>query len=125
MNLLAIEIPIPPRTLSPNGRAHFHAKGRARRVQRDTSRMAALAALGRNPQLRWHDATVSVTWYAKSARWPDTDNAIGSLKGAIDGLVDAGVLIDDDRLTWLPIERRKDAKRPRVEIEIRKGAVAA
>jgi len=125
MTSVRIDIPIPPRSLSPNGRAHWHAKGRAKRSQRDTARLTALAELGRNPQPRWHDATVSVTWYAKSARWPDADNAIGSLKGAIDGLVDAGVLIDDDRLTWLPIERRKDAKRPRVEIEITKGATAA
>lgn len=118
MKSVTIEVPIPPRSLSPNGRAHWHAKGRAKRVQRDTSRLAALAAMGRNPQPRWHEATSKVTWYAKAARWPDADNAMGSLKAAIDGLVDAGVLIDDDRLTWLPIDRRKDAKRPRVEITV-------
>ena len=118
MNSVTIEVPIPPRSLSPNGRAHYHAKGRAKRIQRDTARLAALAALGRTPQPRWEKATALVTWYAKTARWPDADNAMGSLKGAIDGMVDAGVMLDDNGLTWLPIERRKDAKRPRVEIVI-------
>ena len=114
-----ISIPIPPRALSPNGRPHFMAKAKAKRTQRDTANMGARAALGRTPQPRWTHATVQLRWYAKTARWPDADNAIGSVKGAIDGLVDAGVLLDDDNLTWLPIERHKDKARPRVEILIK------
>ena len=87
------------------------AKAKAKRTQARHGQYGARSARA-YPQPRWTHATVRLRWYAKTARWPDADNAIGSVKGAIDGLVDAGVLLDDDNLTWLPIERHKDKARP-------------
>ncbi len=70
----------------------------------------------------WECARLDVTWYGKTAQCLrlDADNIIGSLKGAIDGLVDAGLLVDDRGVSWGRPAREKDSHRPRVELKITK-----
>lgn len=115
---LSIDIGIPPATLSPNGRVHWARKSKAKKHQRQSAKYVALAAIDRAPAPAWPEANVMLRWHSVRNRWPDADNAIASVKGAIDGLVDAGVLADDDKLTWHPMERLKDPKNPRVEIVV-------
>ena len=53
---------------------------------------------------RWERATYQATFYrpGKRAKRMDDDNAIASLKGVLDGLQDAGVIVNDSGLTHLP-----------------------
>ena len=40
-------------------------------------------------------AHISITWKSKDKRDRDMDNLLSAMKGTIDGLVDAGVMVDD------------------------------
>jgi Holliday junction resolvase RusA-like endonuclease len=66
----------------------------------------------------WVEATARVVFYAKDARRRDRDNILASMKPAFDGLVDAGILADDEGLTHAPVRIEIDRKNPRVEITI-------
>jgi len=44
----------------------------------------------------WKKVSVKAEFYHKTNRRHDEDNSIGSLKAAYDGIVDAGVVVDDD-----------------------------
>ena len=113
-----VELPLPPREVSPNARGHWAKKNRAVRKYRETACVLAMRALwGYSPE--WHRATMQATFYWPDKRRRDRDNAEASLKPARDGLVDAGVLSDDDELVTLPTRFEVDRENPRVELEIR------
>ena len=46
--------------------------------------------------LPWLNVTIGATFFYPNKRRRDQDNAMGSLKAAYDGIVDAGLVIDDD-----------------------------
>ena len=123
---ITVTIGIPHRALSPNGRAHWRTKAKYRKAQREASHMMAALSLDLtvyagwpNPP-KWPAATIAVQWFGKTANVlrMDADNAIGSLKGAIDGLADAGLLADDRGVTWLPPVFAVDKANPRVELVV-------
>lgn len=64
-------------------------------------------------------AHITVTFFEKDYR-RDTDNILGGLKYILDGLVNAGIIVDDGRkyvdLSVNPV--MVDKKNPRIEIEI-------
>jgi len=66
----------------------------------------------------WDKATVSAVFFHKQARRRDDVNHLGMLKAAYDGVVEAGLLVDDDstHLTTLPAEFRIDKALSRVEL---------
>lgn len=112
---MTITLPLPPKALSPNARVHWAAKARAVRGYR--ARAMVMARRAGRPH-GWGEATVRITWYAKTRTHPDPDNALASLKAGIDGITEAGVLADDRALRYEPIAFAVDRERPRVEIEI-------
>ena len=67
-------------------------------------------------------ASVQIIFYHKIHRRRDPDNALASMKAAIDGLVESGLLGDDSQLTYLPVEFRSTpgpgSRQPHVEIKI-------
>ena len=84
---------LPPAEYSPNSRAHWTKKRKARVLAYDE--VIALV----NEQ-GWHGpaidpAYVTVSWGVNDKRRRDTDNFVGRTKPYIDGLVHAGVLVDD------------------------------
>lgn len=113
---LTITLPLPPKELNPNGRTHWRAKMKPKQVYRERAWLECVAQPGHAMGLQ--EATVGVRFYHRTKNHRDPDNIIASLKHAIDGIVRAGVLADDDRLTWLPVERLTDKDNPRVEITI-------
>lgn len=66
----------------------------------------------------WERATVQSRFFHKTRRRRDDVNHVAMLKSAYDGVVDAGLLADDDseHLTTLPASFEIDRHRPRVEI---------
>lgn len=66
-------------------------------------------------------AHITVTFFEKDYR-RDTDNILGGLKYILDGLVNAGIIVDNGRkyvdLSVNPV--MVDRKNPRIEIEIEK-----
>jgi len=115
-----ITLPLPPSILSPN-RPTGSIGGRMRRAKateryRKLARRAAEAEMVESGP--WQKATVKAAFYHGVDRRRDDVNHNAMLKPAYDGVVDAGVLVDDDHkhLTTLPAEFRIDRDCPRVEL---------
>lgn len=108
--MVTVTIPIPPRSLSPNGRVHWGAKRAATKKARlhgglaAIMAMSALASIGKSAP-RWLAATVSVRVVRRTKRGRmDHDNLVASLKAYIDGVCDAGLLANDRGLSWGAVE---------------------
>lgn len=121
-----IVLPLPPATLSPNrpggSRGGRMAKAAAARAYRARARSAAEGiGVETGP---WQRATVSVVFFHPTKRRRDDVNHLAMLKPAYDGLVEAGLLEDDDsaHLTTLGATFRLDRKAPRVELAVERLA---
>ena len=108
---VTVTLPIPSRTLSPNGRHHWRTKAAAKKKAREDGRLATLAALSPVASARplWLNAVVSVRLVRKDGRgrWDD-DNLIAACKAYVDGVVDAGLMANDKGLRWGSVEQVVD-----------------
>jgi crossover junction endodeoxyribonuclease RusA len=121
---ISITLPLPKKELSPNGRFHYHAKRRAAKEYRMLARLRAHVCT--NAEMPKHErAEVRIRWFTKTARKPDSDNALASLKSAFDGIADSGFLSNDRGLTFHPIEFQKDNQNPRVQITVTAHLIAS
>jgi len=103
-----------PRVLGPNVRgSHWAQESRAARAYREQAFLVARSRVGCNRKdLPWPGAYVRATFYFRVRRKRDGDNLNASLKHALDGLADAGIVADDNAFVLLP---------PTVEIGDRLG----
>lgn len=130
LSRVVVTVPLMHKSLSPNARCHWATKARAVKLARSHAKASAMLFLydwgrengGRCLPPRWEKAGIRATFYLRDRRGmdADADNRIASLKAAIDGTADAGVIENDRGLVWAspPIEHAIDAKRPRVVIEV-------
>lgn len=116
---VTIVLPLPPAILSPNRPAGTRGGRFARAAASKKYRRAAKEAvislgIESGPWLR---ATVRAKFYHKQARRRDDVNHLAMLKPAYDGVVEAGLLTDDDseHLTTLPAAFAVDGE-SRVEL---------
>lgn len=98
-----LKLPLPPLTLSPNRKGvHWGARARATRLYRESCGYAALSQIGRR---RAKSAiTVDLDFYlARNGiddglyRAKDRDNALASVKAALDSLKDTGLIKNDSK----------------------------
>lgn len=94
---VSFELPFPPRGLSPNSRQHWRVKASLAAQYRETCGWVGKETMQRygltsplEPPVR-----AEVTFVLPNRRRRDPDNLMASLKAAWDGLVDAGLLVDD------------------------------
>lgn len=59
----------------------------------------------------WCAAHVTVQAHYSDRRRRDNDGLLASLKSAIDGIVDSGLLVDDDRVTYTVLPAVKDREK--------------
>jgi Holliday junction resolvase RusA-like endonuclease len=85
---------LPDRNLSPNARLHHMAIYQAKLSAKEEMYLRVMEH-GR-PSKPFEKAHITMTWIAKDKRRRDIDNLFSSMKGYIDGLVFAGVLVDDN-----------------------------
>lgn len=119
---VTIILPLPHKCLSPNktvmsARAGMR-KAAATKKYRSQAEEATLAeGVESSP---WEQATLQATFFHAVKRKRDGVNYNQSLKPAQDGIVDAGLLVDDDaeHLTTLPPRFELDKACPRVEITV-------
>ena len=96
MKELRVIVPIRPRSL--NAERAGNRFGRAEKVaeEREIAFLATLNAMGKH-WVRFHRVTIDVFPSAINRRYrQDIANCVPSAKSCIDGLVDAGVIDDDD-----------------------------
>ena len=108
---IVIELPLPPRALSSNGsHGHWSKKFGPTHAYRTTCMVEARNAVWKlgipdGPQRK---ARVSYTFGIKGARAGgyycprDVSNALAAFKAGQDGLVDAGILVDDSA-RWMEL----------------------
>lgn len=116
--MIALTLPLPPAALSPNARGHWAAKARATKAYRHRAEMTARANVPAHRRERWPAAEVRWTWYFPDRRRRDPDNIAAACKALWDGLRDAGIIADDDRLVIHPPTVAVDRERPRIEMVI-------
>ena len=113
---------LPPRELSPNARCHYMQKWRAgKHFEHDAW------ALAINERMKkfapFTNPVVNVTFIVKEKRIRDRDNAIASLKSALDGIAIA-LDFDDSIVKWGSVEWEVDKSRaPMIVIEVKDEAV--
>jgi len=125
--VMTITLPVPHEHLRGNARYNWQGKSRLIKAHREMA-MAAVDCIAdsaklverRGPRLRGLKAAIwRAVFYFPDALKRDAHNFSVGCKSYLDGFTDAGVWIDDNKLTELPtlilIER---GCRPRCEIEI-------
>lgn len=119
---MRLMLPLPPAALSPNSRTCWQAKARAVKKYREEAKIVAwmnvreAAAFG----FPWQAATIEAVFYFGKKRQRDRDNLLASMKSAIDGLADGGVVSNDSAFTFLPVVLLIDKSSPRAELIIRR-----
>jgi hypothetical protein len=95
MRKVSVAVVVPPLdVITLNTRAHWTANHRATASLRMRGGWAARAS--RAPHLARADLTVWVVYPVAVRRRRDVSNYLGTVKPLLDGMVDAGVLPDDD-----------------------------
>lgn len=127
---VTIELPFPPKELSPNSRPNRWEKAKAVREYRTAVGWMA-APTGRYRATLTPPVSAVVTFVVPTRHKRDLDNLLAMLKPAWDGLVDAGVLTGDDSERFsverATIESRYDEflraniREPKVIVELRGG----
>ena len=87
---------LPPRELNPNWRGHWGDRAHAAQAFRHAARVCALND-SRFSHPSFSRARVTVKLYVPDRRHRprDLDNLLASLKPAMDGCIDAGIIRDD------------------------------
>ena len=119
---VTIVLPLPAKVLSPNCtigtmRGRFMKAAATKRYRRITREAIENERIETLP---WNMASVGASFYWKNKGRHDQDNASASLKAAYDGIVDAGLLEDDDykHMKREPPVFLVDKENPRVELTI-------
>jgi crossover junction endodeoxyribonuclease RusA len=109
--------PPPRKELHQNSRAHWRAVSKVRRQYRA---LWMLLAMERKPKTPWRAAHAVVTFTFPTRIRRDPTNLLAGMKAAWDGMVDGGLLVDDDKLTVevRPVEWAKNMP-AQVVVEIR------
>ena len=121
-----IVLPIPPHVLSPNSAVGTvngrFAKASATKRQRRLADEAVQEE--RIETAPWGKVEVTPHFFFKTNRRRDDANAVASLKGAYDGIVDSGLVPNDSHEHWTnrPPEFNIDRLNPRVVIFIKRLA---
>lgn len=119
---VTIVLPLPAKVLSPNcavattgGR--FAKASAIKRFRKITKEAVEAECIGTMP---WGKILVEATFFYANNRRRDQDNAMGSLKAVYDGIVDAGLVEDDDQEHMKRAELRLlvDRSCPRVMLDI-------
>lgn len=91
---MRIELPWPPKELSPNARLHWAKLAKAKKAYRAECAYLAIAQGIRKVEAdKLH---LSLTFFAPTRRAYDLDNALARMKAGLDGLADV-LGVDDSR----------------------------
>lgn len=115
--MITIDLPWPPRALSPNSRVHWGTKGRAAKLYRQTAGWCAKEAGIRSSDFDIPQALkVTLVFAPPSKHHFDDDNLVAQMKAGLDGVADV-IGIDDSK--WqIALRREAPIKGGKVTIEL-------
>jgi len=116
---VVVTLPLPPRILSPNCPiGSFRGRMMRAAAAKKQKRLAREAAEDAMRGEHWECANYKAMFFHKTKRRRDDVNHLAMLKSAIDGVIEAGLLPDDDRehLRVTGAEFAIDTEWPRVEL---------
>lgn len=117
---VTVIVPFPSSKLSAHNKGHWRSKATPVRQYRFQAKMATLEATGGidQPTEPIENAAVVYRFFVPDNRRRDEANMVQMVKPAIDGVVDAGLIVDDcwQHLTIAGVEVAIDRDRPRVEL---------
>lgn len=117
MNQITVTLPLPNPKLNAHAKGHWRSKTVPTKALRNEARLLTTLEM-RGRRIKWDKAAVTYRFFFKENRARDASNCIQSMKPAIDGVVDSG-LIPDDRWQVLQIagvECGIDRDNPRTEL---------
>lgn len=112
-----ISLPLPDPKLHAHNTGNWRAKAPAiKALRNEAGLMCLMAQKGR--KAKWNRATVTYRFFFKDNRKRDSSNCVQSMKAAIDGVVDSGLIPDDcwQVLTVAGVECGIDRDNPRTEL---------
>lgn len=110
---MTITVPIPDPCLSPNARAHWAKRCKAKNAAKDHV-AAAMFGAGPAPTA---PLVMHVRWFARTSHAMDDDNCWARMKGSRDQIAKS-LGIDDRNIRQGTMTFAKDAKNPRLEITL-------
>lgn len=122
VDIVSIEIPWPPKILSPNARPHWASKADAKKRYRRTAMIVAAGArieVGRAVRVG-EQIFVRLSFHPPTRREHDADNLIAAMKSGLDGIAD-GIGVDDALFRLLPITVCDPVKGGRVIVTLARG----
>ena len=108
--MIVIDLPWPPKELSPNARVHRMEKARVARQYRQDCAWTTVEAAGgihRCPRLTGSDLELIAEFRMPDKRWRDADNLLAMIKSGIDGVCDA-TGINDKAFRRVTVDRVMD-----------------
>ena len=97
---------------------HWAEKAKLTKASRKVAHLAALEALNLRRPPGWIKAKLETRAFFKTLNFPDPTNFPLSLKAAIDGIADSGIIADDKGLWPERPAFAKDTHNPRVELTL-------
>lgn len=112
---MKIELPYPPKELSPNATLHWAKKMKFKKSYRQTCWALALSQKLTAPP---GDGKIDIhiTFYPPDRRHRDADNMVASIKAGLDGVADA-LKVNDKR--FLPTFKFSDEPLGKIVVEIK------
>jgi crossover junction endodeoxyribonuclease RusA len=119
MKLMTITVSLPPKALSPNSRPHWAAKARATKAHRGEAFLMTQREVRRLNLTVDDDCELLIRplFLYRVERRRDRDNAMASLKAALDGIAEA-LGVDDSRFIVGPVRFSTGVAVGFVELEV-------
>lgn len=96
---IIITLPVPSKRLHPNDRSVWQARLKPKANARCIARIVGCV---QRPDEPFDAPACRIVWKVNTKRRRDTDNLVAWCKAYTDGLTDAGIWLDDSRVTWVP-----------------------
>lgn len=117
---VTIVLPLPSPYLHPNKQPRTR-KGHIIKAKLTRERRAlckALASAQSLDSIPWEEATLQAHFFFETNRRRDADNLLAWCKSTVDGIADAGIIINDSGFTYPPVQSSIDKDCPRLELTI-------
>ena len=113
---MKIDLPWPPKELSPNARVHWRTSAQKRAAYKESCFwLTKQASAGWEP--RFCDIPLTVTFVQPDMRKRDVDNMLASIKSALDGVATA-LGVNDRQFRPLTVDWKRGGKPGLVVVEI-------